>query len=69
MASSTSVHPIRVAATYQASIRGARTYTAEGCEVSEAYDRVRCVTAPGLGEHHAWRLFVDGDVFGSAAVT
>jgi len=64
-----SAHPIAARATYQAESSGARVYDAVGCTVSAAYDRVECATSPGLGQHHVWRLFVDGDVIGRVATT
>jgi len=64
-----SSHPIAARATYEAASSGATVYATAACVVSAAYDRVECTTAPGIGEHHAWRLFVDGDVVGRAATT
>jgi len=67
--SAESVHPIAARATYETAASGALVYEAEGCAVSAAYDRVECASSPGLGEGHVWRLFVDGDVIGRAAIT
>ena len=64
-----SLHPIQASATYQAAEAGAPLYETGPCEVSEGYDRVECTTVPGIGQHHVWRLFVDGDIVGRAAVT
>jgi len=67
--SAESVHPIAARATYETAASGALVYETEGCAVSAAYDRVECASSPGLGEGHVWRLFVDGDVIGRAAIT
>ena len=67
--SAESVHPIAARATYETAASGALVYETEGCAVSAAYDRVECTSSPGLGEDHVWRLFVDGNVIGRAAIT
>ena len=64
-----STHPIAAHATYERAASGASVYETGPCEVSAAYDRVECTAVPGIGEGHEWRLFVDGDVIGRAAVT
>ena len=67
--SNTSQHPIAASATYQSTAHGSHTYRATECTVSSDYTRISCTTAAGLGENHVWRVFVDGDVVGRAAIT
>jgi len=62
-----SVHPIEASAIYSAAQRET-TFLAVGCAVNEAYTRLECMTAAGLGEQLVWKLFVDGDMIDAAAV-
>ena len=63
---------ISVSATY-ATREGADddsvVYSARDCAVTERYRRIECTTAEGVGAHHAWTIFVDGDVVSRAATT
>ena len=63
---------ISVSATY-ATREGANddsvVYSARDCAVTERYRRIECTTVEGVGVHHVWTIFVDGDVVSRAATT